>query len=369
MFNFRKLRWQLLVMFITVCVYTGLTVSVATAKEPATPEMTLNQAISLALTNSNAVKKADNAIEITQASKDNATSNVTTIPTSSLGVGNIEVESAYTNLLNADLNYQVSKKSLTTQQDAIFLSTCNKYWAILINLEKVKSAESGLENARLQLQNARSGYQIGTISQVTLQASETQYQTANVTLLGVQNSLVKAYTAFNQLVGLWPEDRPVLTDKVVYQPLEVASVDIEVNKALDASPTVWQAEENAKMQEYIATRTPGTGSSYTPYIARLAQADQARLDADSAQKALDQSTRTIYYNIIDLENSIAQAQTGIKTAEDNLRVKKLMFDIGMATTVEVKTCEKLLADAQSGLFELVCNHAYMELTLQKPWAV
>ena len=58
------------------------------------------------------------------------------------------------------------------------------------------------------------------------------YAAAQTSLTTAQANLDTAYQKFNQLVGLAPDDRPVLTDQPSFAPLVIGSLDAEVSRVL-----------------------------------------------------------------------------------------------------------------------------------------
>ncbi|MGI6488850.1 MAG: TolC family protein [Syntrophothermaceae bacterium] len=261
----------------------------------------------------------------------------------------------------------MSKKQLTAEQDTVALDTCKKYWDILSAQEKVKSGQAASDSAMKQLQNARAGYQAGMITKSVLIGAEAKYKAAQASLEAAKNDLDSSYIAFNQLVGLWPEDRPVLTDTVEFNNLEIASLDYEVTKVLEDCPTVWLAQERVTLQGYLEDMMFYTGE-YRPYQARKIEVQQAELDATNTKKAFKQMTRSLYYGVMSLEEGYAGALEGVRAAEENLRVVKARYEVGMATRSEISAAEQTLSDAQTRAFDLACQHAYMKLAFKKPWA-
>lgn len=338
---------------------------VAQAKEPATPELSLNRAIELALTQSESVKKAEKEVDRTEEWRNYRSDQLDYTPTEP--PGNALVEVAWAQLLSADLSWRMSKKSLTAEQDKVALDTCKKYFDVLATQDKVQSAEAALDSARKQLQVARALYNVGMGTQAALTAAEAQYQAAQATLNAAQNDLDKGYVLLNQLVGLWPEDRPVLTDKVDFKALEITNLDYEVEKVLESCPTVWLAQETVTMKKYLEDMTLYTGE-YRPYQARKIEVEQAELDALTTKEMFERITRSLYYGVKNLEESYSGAQEAVRAAQENLKVVKAKYEVGLATSAEVAAAEKSLAEAQYNAYNLACQHAYMKLAFEKPWA-
>ncbi|NPV73195.1 MAG: TolC family protein [Pelotomaculum sp.] len=356
-------KFTLLLMAIVIMV--PLAALPAWAKEPATPELTLNDAVALALKNSETVKKADKEVKRTKALRDEKQDSLGYIPTGP--TGNQE-EAAYASLFSANLTWQMSEKSLTVEQDSVALDTCNKYWDVQLAMGALKVAEQSLKQAELDLAKARVSHRVGLISQDALLAAESKWAGAKSALEKARNDLDAAYTAFNQMVGLWPEDRPVLTDELKFIPLSDNNVEYLVAKALADSPSVWLANEKVNLQKILEEMAYYTGS-YQPYEAREIELDQAKLDAVSAREATEVLVRNLFYSVRTLEENYPAAEQAVKVAEENLRVGQIKYQVGMLTKAELAALETALAQARQSLLELKKNHAYYKLALEKPWAM
>jgi outer membrane protein TolC len=208
---------------------------------------------------------------------------------------------------------------------------------------------------------------VGVIADPELVAAEVQFNGAKANVEIARNDLTKAYISFNQKVGLKPEDKPVLSEPAVFEPLVIQNLEHEVSRVLETSPKVWLAKEMVRMQKILADMTMYTGA-YTPYKARKISVEQAELDYMNAKDLFKEITRSLYYTVIDLEEGYKAAQEGLRLAEENLRVKKLRFEVGMTTKSEVTAAELDVANAQNNLNDLAYQHAYLKLAFEKPWA-
>lgn len=361
-------------LFIIFLLGSLLTVGIrpVTAEEAANPEITLDEAISSAVANSEVVQKAAKEVDRTEEIRNYQYDVLQGLSTEPAFTAAVEVPRSQ--LLTSDLTWRITKKSLTAAEDKVALDTCNKYWAILKNQKKVEAAEATLNAALKQLQVARAGERVGISMLASMSptqyliASESQYTGAQAALEAAKNDLASAYSAFNQNVGFAANDRPVLKDELIYTPLNVDNIDYEVAKVLENHPLVWQANEAVTLQEYLKNMMFYTGE-YQPYEARQITVEQAQLDVVALKKLYEQVTRSTYYSAKNLEEGYNAMQQGIKSSEENLRVKKLMYEVGMSTAAEVAAEEQKIATARSDAFERLSQQAYMKLAFQKPWAV
>lgn len=367
----KKRRCSLIAGVLTLALLTG-TAPGALASEPQSSGLSLNEAIKLSLQHSQAVKKAGKEMDRTEELRDYANSLLDYVPVGHVGVASVEL--AYTNALTSQLTWQMSLKSYTTEEDKVILDTCKKYWEILKMEQKEKTAQIDQDAALRQLQIARAAEQVGISITPTLsplqavKAAEAQYVGAQSTLAAANIDRDKAYSNFNQLIGKLPGDRQELTDSISYQALEVTDLDHEVSRVLNTAPSIWQADEMVNMQKMLKDITLYSTGSYRSSEASKIEVEQAELDASSARDLVSQLARSMYYQTRSVEEAYNGALEGIKVAEENLRVKKLMFDVGMATAAEVTGEEKKLADAQYTAYELLCSHCYLKLAFEKPWA-
>jgi outer membrane protein TolC len=218
----------------------------------------------------------------------------------------------------------------------------------------------------MELNKAKVSYNVGLITTEALLSAEAQQAGAKYSLEKAKNDLDTAYIALNQMVGLWSADRPVLTDKVAFAPMDNPNEEHAVAVAL-SSPSVWMAEQRVNLQEILKDLMLYTGS-YRTYENRKIEVEQTELDAVSARKAAEILARNLFYSVRVLEENYPVVEQAIKLAEENLRVGQLKYQVGMLTKADVSALETALLQARQNLLVLENNHAYLKMALEKPWA-
>ncbi|MGI6492387.1 MAG: TolC family protein [Pelotomaculum sp.] len=341
----------------------------AWAAETDTLELDLNATIERALKHSERVKAAGFALESAEISREQAEKDlyITEVNIGMTYTG-AAYEASYANLLTSNLSWRMSEKSLTAEQDAVALKACNQYWELKKALVGVDTAMLALQKANADWQKASAFKQVGLITNAEVLGASTALASAKASLEDAEIALEKAYVSFNQMIGLKPDARPVLTEEVVYEPLDPETdVDFLVAKAIADSPAVWQAEQQLDMKTILADLAFYTGD-YTPYKIRKIDTQQAELNIATAKDATDTLTRSLYYGIRTLEEKYPAAKQAVELSEENLRVAEAKFRAGMAVRADVVAAQSSLADARQGLMQLEVNHAYLKLALEKPWA-
>jgi outer membrane protein TolC len=329
--------------------------------------LTLQEAIELALEHDSTLKKAQAEIDRTRELRKKAQENVRFTPAIG-GVYGPQIEVSWYNLLQADLSYRMSLKDYDTKIDVIELDVCKKYWDVQSASEELAVQEKLKEQALINLQNVRAGVAAGSVPAYMLSIAEAQYEQAVKNYEQAQHALDVAYTAFNQAVGLDPEARPALTDEVKYEPLEVVSLDSEVSRVLANAPNVWQARQMIDLKTWASSMMYYTGN-YTPYEAREKEREEAELDYNTVKDLMAKATRTIYYQTKQLEEGYSAALEALKMAEEQLRVAKANYEVGMGIKADVVSAEVAVAQAKVAVDELVRQHAYLKLAFEKPWAM
>lgn len=340
--------------------------SAAWAKEPVTPQMTLQQAFSRALEINNALKLAEYNIERGYEVRQFAADKVLYIPT---GPASPQAEAAFNALLQADTSWQMAKKSYTAQEDTVLMAVYQAYNGVLGAQEKVNSAQMALKSAELQKKQAVAGKRAGTVSNMAMVQADAASSGAIAALDAARQSLEDAYQKFNQLVGLWPEDRPQLMDQPVYSPLIIDHLDTEVERALEANPTVWLAKRKIDIAKISLNLYNFTDPARTePYEAREIDVNKAEVSASDIQEQTRKLVRTLYYTVRQIEEQYAGVLEKAKIAEEILRVTRLKYDLGMVTRAEVVQAEASLASARQSLIDITCQHEILKLAFRKPWA-
>ncbi|NPV29064.1 MAG: TolC family protein [Firmicutes bacterium] len=320
----------------------------------------------MALQNSKDVKKAQYEVERTEALREQASEALSFTPVEG-ETYDPEIEASWNRLLSADLNWQMSKKTLTSTTDALVLKVCKSYWDVQVAEMKLATMEKLTQQARINLQNTRNRLAYGAASPSSLSEAEMQWKQAQSNEVAARHNLEDAYNAFNQLVGLGSNERPRLTDKPAYEPLEVADLDYEVQRVIEESPSAWLAQQKVTLAKWAAEMMYFSGD-YTPYEVRQIELNQTELDAASAVELLGNVTRSLYYQAKNLEEKYNAAQEALKTAQQKLRIAQVKFAVGMITRAELVAAEAEVIQAQETVEEILRNHAYLRMAFEKPWA-
>lgn len=351
---------------LLILIVLQLSVVSAWAEEANKQPLTLNDSIAMALKNNESVKKASKELDKAEALRKHSAEQFDATPVGLPG-GSIAVDVAWTNLLTADLSWRMTEKNFDVQEDALVLDTCKKYWDVQTANISVETAKLSQAQAEADLRKTLAIHRVGMVSNEALMGAETKLLGAKANLRKAENTQATAYISFNQLIGMSPDDRPLLIEDINYSPQADNDVNYLVARVMSKSPSVWLAEESVNMQKHMQNLLFATGQ-FRPYEARKADVEQAQLDAISARKATELITRNLFYSVKSLEENYPAVEQAVKLAGEALKNTKLRYDLGMVTKAEVIEAEVSLMQARQNMLEIKKNHAYYKLALEKPWA-
>ena len=264
---------------------------------------------------------------------------------------------------SADFAYRSARESYRLARDTVVLDVYSRYYAVLQAQEKVAAKEAALTALEKRASVMQALVQTGMAARTALLSLEAQVTSAEADLTAAEGELKNAYVSFNQLVKLPAEERPVLTDTAVFAPFAEDESRC-VSWATGENPTVWIAKYAEEYKQMVQNYDTGDAST----VIREEDVRMAELDAESAEDAAALLGRTLYSSIESLEAAYSATAEGVRVAEEALRVVQVKFELGMATSSEVAAAEAEVQAARQGLFALACEHAYMKLAAEMPWA-
>lgn len=347
------------------------------AGDPASLELKLNDAINMALQNSRSLQKSKLNVEKAEESRNWASRDLNVILDTSGAAGEAfdpAVEASFYGQVSADLNWAISKRSNSLEEDKLVLGVCKKYWDVQVALEDVHGKELTVARKELMIQRVRAMVRLGMTPaeysggpDLAIVSAEKDLAAARKDLETARNTLNSAYENLNVAIGLQPQDRPKLVETAPFEPLKVDNLEVAVSRALDSSPTIWQAEQNVSLAAVAQELGYATGS-YKNYKIRAIEKEQAEISVMTAKDATDLLVRSCYYSARNLEEARPVVEKNLAAAGEALRIAKLQYELGMITREALAQYEENLALAQKALLDNTVQHAYAVLVFQKPWA-
>ncbi len=355
-----------------------------TAGATAAPSFSLSDAISMAMGYSPDLKAAQDSISLyNQENLDS--SQVFNGVTEAGANGSPANELEFKNLSSSNIGLQTAQDDYNAVQDSVYVNTLTDYYAVISAQAALDKAQADLDRDQQALDAAQALYGVGLSTQDQLQAAESQEDTSAKALTSSQQALDKTYEAFDILLGLTTDNRPLLTDQLTYAPFQVDSLDAAVSNALASGNAMVSSEADVNGTPVLSEGTlndlksdislaqlqidfPWTGSIEYPAFEEpqetQPEVDAAQQGLSGANDTIEQQVRGDYNDIMSLEANYSALQSALQSAQNNLTNTRLMFDVGLVTQDQVKAAEAAVADLQSEITGVVFNHEVLVANFQ-----
>jgi outer membrane protein TolC len=331
-------------------------------------QLTVQQAITMAIATSPSLISSSYNIDqsknkVTQQTEPiTALGNLTFTPS---GNTSPATEGAFNTLVAANLSLQQAKKTYQSNQDTVTYQVYSAYYTILQDEANLEAAQQSLNLADLQQRVTNLNFQVGGASQQAVIQENQLYADAQDTLTTDQANLDADYQKFNQLVGLAPADRPALTDQPSFAPLVVGSLGAEVSRVLASDPNISSAQNTVTEQQEALTIVSFDAAANAASADTLGAAQQSLVNT---QNTLSQWESNMYYGIQNLESNQGNLQQALTTAQTNLAMTQVEYNVGMDTKIDLETAQSSLTNAQLALLKNTISHQLDVMEFETPWA-
>lgn len=274
----------------------------------------------------------------------------------------LKAEQSYYGYLAAQARTETGQKQLQVAADRVVAAVQEKYFAVLEARQALESALAGAASAEAAAQAARARYQVGMISQLELDQAEQDRADAEKNAADAKAALEQAYRSLNDLLGLPSTARPVLTEEIVFSPVEpIDNLAAYARSVLAQDPVLWQLQRGVDLEKTLSGQ-PGTDEERAAL-----KIEQASLDRDRYRRQMEQAIPQIYEGILQMERQCKTLEQALATARESLRVAELSYQVGLATQADVLAARAGVARAEEALLRLAVQHRLAKLRLAKPW--
>lgn len=265
-------------------------------------------------------------------------------------------------IYEADYSLEAARTNYESRREAVKYSVYQKYYEVVKALDDSEAQRLAVEQAQENLSIAELRFQLGMDTRLNVYQAQQQTVAAQSGYALAQQTLDSSYIALMEYIGQNRSERPELVRELTYEPLEIADPEGEINDIVNNSPSVWLAKKSLTLQEL----TRENSAALSGDLADI-QHEQAELTIITTKDAMRQATRNIYYNVLSMQESYATAAEGAKTADEALRVAKLLHEVGMGTKSQVTAAEITAHNALQALDSLSYQHAILVMAFERPW--
>lgn len=339
----------------------GVARALAAEAVPEARELTLEQAVEMALEGNPSLELAELSLKAAR-SRVAYTRDVARgiekqedagIPVSTLDLARLK--DVYPR--QAELGEAVARRALEAAREGIRLQVEKAYYEALKAEDGVRIARTTVEKAEEQLRTARAGFNAGTLARHEVLGAEVQLADARARLITAGRLSKTAYMNLNKTLGLNLETPLKLTGHFEYRPAGEIDLEKSVSEALEKRLEVVKARADL---EGMDLDLQVVGRYYTPSVYTYQQAEVARKQAEvtlrQAEQQVEFEVRAAFLSLKDAGERIAVLEKSVEQAREAVRLAQLRYEAGVATGLEVTNARLALAQAEGGALQAIYDY-------------
>ncbi len=279
--------------------------------------------------------------------------------TSEMGITNNYLEL----LLNKN-NYYVKMAELRTNElnkgrekllIGIEIGTKSLYYNVLVAEKSVEINQAKLNKASEQLRVVNLKFKNGSATKAEVLSAEMAIQQAKTDLDSALDDLNITKLDFLNKLELPFDTDLVLTDtELSYVPTNKVNLDEKIEKAKQDRLEILTAENDLEIQKI---ETHAYTAYYTSNLRQNKWAKEklkdAELNVPQVYKDVELDVRKSYLNLVKAERALVNMDKTVELSKEAARINKLLFDNGMATSLDVLNADTNLAQAEIGRYQLL----------------
>jgi len=237
----------------------------------------------------------------------------------------------------------------------IEIGTKSLYYNVLVAEKTIEINRAKLNKANEQLRVVNLKFNNGSATKAEVLSAEMAIQQAKTDLDSALDDLNIARLNLLNNLELPFDTEFVLTDtELSYVPTIELDLNDKIEKAKQERLEILTAENDLELQKI---QTHATTAYYTSNLRQHKAAKEelkdAELNVPQAYKDVELDVRKTYLNLIKAERALVNMDKTLELAKEAARINKLLYDNGMATSLEVLDADTKLAETEIGRYKLL----------------
>lgn len=319
----------------------------------------------------NGIKQAKDARRQGSDAKENAKA-LMEMPLAGINALGVDVTNNYIETILAKNGYYVAyadaqiaqlEKSKDVLTKGIEIETKSLYYNVLLAEKSIEINQAKLTKVNEQLRVVNLKFNNGSATKAEVLNAEMAVQQAKTDLDSAMDDLGTAKLDLLNKLDLSFDQEIVLTEKALaYIPTEKLNLDMAIEKAKTDRPEILTAQNNLKLQEID---THANTAYYTSNLwqnkVAVKKLEDAKLDVPQAFKDVELDVRKSYLNLVKAERALVNMNKTVELANEASRINKLLYENGMATSLDVLDADTNLAQAEIGHYQLLAAYNMSKL--------
>ncbi len=331
--------------------------------------LTYKEALDSALNRNSQVGSAEAKVDRSWEVFDKSMDNIDYIPSGTAsGSAAAIARNAFAGYQSASIGYQMSQKQLDIAKESVTYAVKKAYNDILRAQEQKDIATAALEYAENEKKVAYLKETQGLVSSYDFNTIENKVKESKNNLKAAEEALNNAYEKLNLLTGFQNNKRYHLTDIPSIENFEYEDVETQVARVLKDSSAVWLADQQinlAKLNVDLYTFNDPTNPD--SYEAKQIDVKIKDYEKANTKQQLEQTTRSLFNNITQLEVNYEKLTTQLSHAEETLKLAKTKYDTGMGVAIDLKGAQLQVDQIKQQMFDIVAQLDYLKMAYEKPW--
>jgi len=383
----RKIAATILVIFLSAFI---LSPSIKSQEEEPPLEITLEDALKLALENSRQIELARISIDKAQLFKDVVEFNdkeakkreeelkSNTLFSQSLGslpVTTSDFDYQYQVELQkrqADFQLTMAQLSLNYTEKMVRYGLIASYYKALLAQKNYEIKKSSLNRAEEIFRIAGENFKLGVIAKKDLMDADLKLAQAQSELRNAEVEEDKAFVDLKKLINVSYDKRVVLKDELIKpEKEEVESIEPLVSKAMENRMDVVQAKKNMEIAGYDFDMIKKVYPENTfKYKEKELNYKEARIKYEDAKSNAEKEVRKVYLEFLAARDNLKTYEKAVELAKEGYRLSLLNYKEGLIRSVDLAQAEEALKQAQLqeayGIFQYTIAKLNLENVIYIP---
>ncbi len=341
-------------------------------------ELSIDEAVRLATESDRGMWRIDDGIKQMQdarkAGKDakEQAEMLMDLPLEAISAMKIDITNNYVDTLLAKNGYYITladtqMKQLEKRREllvkGIEIETKSLYYNVLLAEKAIEINNAKLVKSNEQLRVVNLKFNSGSATKAEVLSAEMAVQQTKTDLDSALDDLNMAYlNLLNKLDLPFNQEISLTDNNLVYVPTADINLDEAIEKAKAERPEILEAENALELQKI---KTHAYTAYYTSNLRQNKAAKEelkdAELNVPQAYKNVELDVRKSYLNLVKAERALVNMDKTVELAKEAARINKLLYNNGMATSLDVLDADTNLAQAEIGRYQLLAAYNISKL--------
>ena len=274
---------------------------------------------------------------------------------------------ASTTFKSNNIQKQAYEQKITYIEDATAYDVTNLYNEIVLLKKQIAFTDTKLKTKEKELKQLEIKYKSGYISKLDYELAQSQIDEIKKTKVTLEANLEDARAEFNRLAK-YDINYYTLEDNFEFEDYTyVGNVQRYFGESVDQM--LKHDQELAELQQSRVSYDLAEMGDYSlaSYYTGKANAASQVNSVELTKQNYITSLNSMYSNLTTIGQNIKVLQNQIADAQKSLDAKKVKYEKGFVSELEIEKDEVTLEEMQLNLIELINNHNSLKAAIRKPW--